>query len=146
MYPVLELAKYIVAKCIKDNNPISNLQLQKILYYIQRKYLQELKTPAYSERIEAWPFGPVVPDVYYYFCGAGAMPIWICDEPDDEVIQSIPSKERQIIDGIIESKRLLNPWDMVADTHRQGGAWESVYDGGKGNRDIIPTDKIALLG
>ena len=33
MYPVLELAKYIVVKCINDRHPISNLQLQKILYY-----------------------------------------------------------------------------------------------------------------
>lgn len=146
MYPVLELAKYIVAKCIKDNHPISNLQLQKILYYIQREFLQKLGRKAFSEGIQAWPFGPVVPDVYYYFCGAGAMPIWICDDPSEEVIQSIPPEERQIIDGIIETKRLLNPWDMVADTHRQGGAWESVYDDGRGNKTTIPTDKIALLG
>ena len=65
-YPVLELAKYIVAKCIKDECPISNLQLQKILYYIQRDFLHKLDRPAFSENIEAWPFGSVVPDVYYY--------------------------------------------------------------------------------
>ena len=57
MCPVLELSKYIVMKCIKDNHPISNLQLQKILYYIQREFLQKLGMLAFSESIEAWPFG-----------------------------------------------------------------------------------------
>lgn len=146
MYPVLELAKYVVMKCINDNCPISNMQLQKMLYCIQREYLQELGRVAYPESIEAWQFGPVIPSVYYYFSGAGAMTITLCDEPDEEVIQSIPPEERQMIDGIIESKRLLPPWDMVADTHRKGGAWESVYNEGRGNKATIPADKIALLG
>ena len=39
-YDALELAKYIVTKCIKDGCPISNLQLQKTLYFIQRQFLK----------------------------------------------------------------------------------------------------------
>ena len=146
MYPVIELAKYIVLKCIRDKCPISNLQLQKILYYIQREFLQKYSKPAFPEMIEAWPFGPVVPDVYYYFCGAGAMRIGICDEPAEEVIQSIPENERRMIDRIIETKRILNPWDMVSETHKPGGAWDSVYRGGYGNRSVIPTNQIRTLG
>ena len=41
MYSALELSKYIVTKCINDGEPISNLQLQKILYYIQRDFLRQ---------------------------------------------------------------------------------------------------------
>ena len=41
MYSALELSKYIVTKCINDGKPISNLQLQKILYYIQRDFLKQ---------------------------------------------------------------------------------------------------------
>ena len=112
MCPVLELAKYIVVKCIEDKKSISNLQLQKILYYIQREFLQKLDKPIFEENIEAWPFGPVVPEVYYYFCGAGAMCIGICDEPKKEVIQSLSNAELNMINSIIESKRVLNPWDF----------------------------------
>lgn len=146
MYPVLELAKYIVVKCIQDKCPISNLQLQKILYYIQREFLQKLDKLAFSEDVEAWPFGPVVPDVYYYFCGAGAMRIGICDNPKEDIIQSIPNEEHLLIDKIIESKRILNPWDMVSETHKPSGAWDSVYQGGYGNRSTIPISKIRSLG
>ena len=145
MYPVLELAKYIVSKCIKDRCQISNLQLQKILYYIQREFLQMFGNPAFPESIEAWPFGPVVPEVYYYFCGSGAMRIGLCDEPTEE-IQSMPEEYRRIIDSIVESKRNLNPWDMVSETHKMGGAWDSVYRGGYGNRSTISIRQIRELG
>ena len=76
MYKAIDLANYIVEKCIKDDNPITNLQLQKILYFIQKDFLKR-GTRAFSDDIEAWKFGPVVPNVYFYFCGFGAMPISI---------------------------------------------------------------------
>ena len=74
MYSAMDIARYIVDKCTNDGCPISNLQLQKILYFIQRDYLKK-DSQAYSEEIQAWQFGPVVPDVYYRYCGFGAMPI-----------------------------------------------------------------------
>lgn len=36
MYLAIDLSKYIVFKCIKDDYPISNIQLQKVLFYIQK--------------------------------------------------------------------------------------------------------------
>lgn len=63
MYAALSIARYIIDKCTKERYPISNLQLQKILYYIQREFLQQ-GMKAFPEEIEAWQFGPVVPEVY----------------------------------------------------------------------------------
>ena len=146
MCPVLELAKYIVVKCIKDKHPISNLQLQKILYYIQREFLQKLCRSAFTESIEAWQFGPVIPSVYYYFCGAGAMTITLCDEPDQSALSTFSREERAIINNIVEEKRMLNPWDMVSETHQAGGAWAKVYNGGYGNRGLMPTEEIRKFG
>ena len=72
------MAGYTVSKCINDGLPISNLQLQKILYYIQKRYLTDNKT-AFDDDFEAWQFGPVIPLVYYKYSGFGAMPIDISD-------------------------------------------------------------------
>ena len=41
MYSALTIAKYIIDKCTEENSPISNLQLQKILYYIQSEFNKE---------------------------------------------------------------------------------------------------------
>lgn len=38
MYKAMDLANYIVDKCIKDNTPITNLQLQRILYEVAPFY------------------------------------------------------------------------------------------------------------
>lgn len=74
MYRALDLANYIVDKCIKDGTPITNLQLQRILYFVQKDFLKR-GSQAFSDYIEAWWFGPVVPTVYFCFCGFDAMPI-----------------------------------------------------------------------
>ena len=52
MYAAIDLSKYIVSKCIRDDHPISNLQLQKILYYIQKDFLKKGKI-AFPDDIEA---------------------------------------------------------------------------------------------
>lgn len=139
MYSVLNIAKYIIDKCTKDRCPISNLQLQKILYYIQREYLQQ-GIYAFSEEIEAWQFGPVVPQVYRQYCGFGALPIRMRYAVDLE------SNDVNIVNSIIEKKRILNPWDMVSDTHSSGKAWDLIYREGLGDHQIIPKELIRSKG
>lgn len=140
MYSAIVLSKYIVSKCTTEDHPISNLQLQKILYYIQKDYIRR-DMLAFSDAIEAWQFGPVVPNVYYYFCGYGAMTI-------DRIFPNyeIDSLDADIIDPIIESKRVLDPWEMVAETHKPSGAWAKTYRDGLGNHNVIPISLIKSAG
>lgn len=140
MYTAIDLSKYIVLKCIQDEHPISNLQLQKILYYIQKDFLSR-DVLAFSDSIEAWQFGPVVPNVYYYYCGYGAMPISSTHE-----IYEVDSEDKSRIDAIVEEKRRLDPWTMVAETHKENSAWDQIYKNGLGNHQIIPTDLIKKVG
>lgn len=140
MYNAIELAKYVVTRCVNADNPISNLQLQKILYYIQLEFSHNGRQ-AFGDAIEAWQFGPVVPNVYYYFCGYGAMPI-----TNTYYGVSIESDDECIINPIVDKKSRLNPWDMVEETHKANGAWDQVYKNGKGNKQVIPFDLIQKAG
>lgn len=143
MYMAVQLARYIVSKCIQDGCPISNLQLQKILYYVQKEFLKSGK-PAFSDDLEAWQFGPVVPSVYYRFCGFGAMPITFFG--NNESLIEIDPADRAVIDSVVEEKRSLPPWDLVEETHKPGGAWDRVYQNGNGNHQTIPTELIKEFG
>lgn len=136
MYKAIDLANYIVDKCIKDDTPITNLQLQRILYFVQKDFLKR-GYQAFSDDIEAWRCGPVVPNVYFYFCGFGAMPISISRG-------SIPNltSDKNVIDNIVEVKRSLAPWEVAKETHKTTGAWSKVYNSGKGNQCIIPIGLI----
>lgn len=107
---------------------------------MQKDFLDRGKL-AFYEDIEAWQFGPVVTNVYYYYCGNGASPIDI-KLPIKEV--TLPDISR--INDIVEAKRVLMPWDLVAETHKQGGAWAKVYNNGLGNCRVIPTKLIKELG
>lgn len=140
MYKAIDLSKYIVTKCIVDGCAISNLQLQKILYYVQKDFLQR-NCVAFSDDIEAWQFGPVVPVVYYKFCGFGAMPITNTFE-----VGGIASSDLQAIEYVVDAKKFLDPWDLVADTHKKNGAWDKIYQNGLGNHNIIPLSLIKAEG
>lgn len=139
MYKAMDLANYIVGKCIKDNVPITNLQLQRILYFVQKDFLKR-GSQAFSDDIEAWDFGPVVPNVYFYFCGFGAMPISISRDTVPNL-----STGKDVIDIIVETKRNLTPWTTAKEIHKTTGAWSKVYNNGKGSHHIIPVGLIKEL-
>lgn len=139
MYSALNIAKYIIDKCTKARYPISNLQLQKILYYIQREFLRQ-GTNAFPEEIEAWQFGPVVPEVYKQYCGFGALPIRM------KYSVELKLNDANIINFIIEKKRKLKPWDLVSDTHSSGKAWDLIFRDGLGDHQIIPKELIKSKG
>ena len=59
MYKAIDVAKYVVQKCIDLGHPITNVQLQQLLAYIHQDWLDEglLVFPDYIE-IEyrgSWP-------------------------------------------------------------------------------------------
>lgn len=139
VYSAVDLSKYIVTLCVNEDSPITNLQLQKILYYIQKDYLDR-GDAAFSDPIEAWKFGPVVREAYYYFCGYGAMPIF------SKYDITIKDEDKTFIDPIVRKKRALDPWDLVGDTHKPGKAWATVFDGGLGNKKIISNTLIRNNG
>lgn len=64
-YKALDIANKIISKTdLEHGDTISNLKLQKILYYQQGFHLAYFGTPLFEEDIVAWQYGPVVPSVY----------------------------------------------------------------------------------
>lgn len=73
---VSAVARYIINCAERDGHPISNLKLQKVLYFLWKRYYW--KTGAYlfeDDHFFAWKFGPVIPSVYYEYFMFGAYPI-----------------------------------------------------------------------
>lgn len=122
MYNVIEVAKYVISYCMSMGTPVSNLQLQKILYYLQVYFLRR-GFSLFEADFYAWQHGPVVPEVYYMFSGYGA-----------SSIQNVYSTEldqgtQANILPIIEKLRLLDPWSLVHMTHAIDQPWDRVFNG-----------------
>ena len=56
----------------EDSEYITNLKLQKLLYYAQGHYLAEQNTPLFNENFLAWEHGPVIRKIYDKYKTNGA--------------------------------------------------------------------------
>ena len=136
---VNELAHYIVDKCSNDGKPVSNLQLQKMLYFLQSVYCSATNGELlFEDEFEAWPYGPVIRSVYREFSIYGG------DTIDERypVELEMPPEIKAFIDQGIEVLRDKSPWDLVKTSHAPGSPWDRVYRDGKGCRDVIPNSMI----
>jgi|SRR6267154_838676 len=61
------VAERIISLSYEKQSPISNLKLQKLLYYSQAWCLAFQRKSLFDEEIEAWVHGPVVPAVFRYY-------------------------------------------------------------------------------
>ena len=51
----IDIARYIVQKNAEEDNAITNLKLQKILYYVQGYSFKQLGEAAFDDPIYKWP-------------------------------------------------------------------------------------------
>jgi len=66
--PVIEVAHRVIAECDADmGDIISNLKLQKMLYYLQGYFIAVFDKKLFQEPIVAWQYGPVVETAYHHF-------------------------------------------------------------------------------
>lgn len=130
------IAKYIIAKCYSLSNPISNLKLQKMLYFTWVDYYKKTSSTLFYNEICAWQLGPVVPDVYYEYCSYGGRPI--CND----YYSSISGNDSVILDEIVKNYINVPASILVNKTHRPGSAWDIIFNHGIGNRDTIPFSLI----
>lgn len=135
-YNANDIAHYIISECYRRNKPISNLKLQKMLYFAWVEYYKETSTPLFYDYICAWQLGPVVPDVYYEYCSYGGRPI--CELN----FTNIDEVDSEILDRAIDKYIDKSASTLVNKTHAQGTAWDIIFDGGNGNREIIPFSLI----
>ena len=127
MYKASDIAKYVVQMCCEKDKPISNLQLQKILYYVQGYFFKKFKECAFDEKIYNWTYGPVVPDVYFEYNIYGGQKI--NDVLDDESPVSLmyASKEhRRCIENVVTECLKYSAGALVSKTHSEDPWHDSI--------------------
>jgi uncharacterized phage-associated protein len=74
--PSHKFAKYFISLVDEEaGDSISNLKLQKLLYYAQGFHLAIYDKPLFPEAIKKWAHGPVVPQIYHLYKEHGSNPI-----------------------------------------------------------------------
>ncbi len=115
MKSALTIAKAILKLSEPEvGDTISNLKLQKLLYYVQGFHLAIHGKPLFEEDILAWEHGPVVKEVYRAFSqhGSNAIPV-----PDEEV--DLTQKEKDLITEVWKVYGQFSAWRLRDMTHSE---------------------------
>lgn len=123
-----DVANYIIGLPEKLNNGVlmSNLRIQRVLYFVQLFYLRDTGTVFFADDIEAWKYGPVVPTVYKNFSVFGAMPIMILQQDWEAAKKAISQEDQAFIDSVLEKTKGFKYYQLI-DITRNHRAWISSY-------------------
>lgn len=136
-YDAMEVARFILTECFKKNVLISNLKLQKMLYYVWVDFYKMTERKLFFDEFCAWQLGPVVPSVYYEYCSYAGRPISVYYEN-----MIIEDYDRKLLQSIVFKYAQISANRLVSMTHQHGSAWDEVYREGLGNRCVIPFELI----
>ena len=106
-YTANQVADAIIAFGNDHGDYVSNLRLQRLLYYMQGWYLADHEEPLFDDRIEAWLNGPVVPTVFRRFKPFAHRPLEVPVTYDD-----IPPALLEQVQDIWEGYGHLSSYDM----------------------------------
>ena len=136
-YKASDIAHYFVKKASGiDENDLTNLKLQKLLYFAQGTYLAKEKRRLFEDQIEAWKLGPVVKSVYNTFKQCGSFPISVFDIKYKA--RPLTGETEKFLDKIWDKWGKYSARYLVDETHKSGTPWRDSYIDG-GNNPI--TDK-----
>lgn len=153
MYSSLFIASKFIQLGIDQGQPITPMKLQKLLYMAQGIHLATYDKPLLNEPIQAWSYGPVVPDVYHSFKQWGNTPITAYPsfylKIGDQVytdMNSIDTDAARTIGQTWETARGYNAIQLSGWSHKAGSPWAESYNGptsrGSGVSASIPNERI----
>lgn len=131
-----QISNYLIS--LTQNNPeenLTNMKLQKILYYLQGYHLAIYNEELFDDEIEAWKYGPVVCQEYHTFKGYGNNSIIVPEHNDS--FDYLDELTKKFINKVYSYFRQFSPIKLMELTHEES-PWLNSY----GKSQII--DKVSL--
>lgn len=143
MYDVRTIAEWFLAYNEKvrnfddeDTDMISNLKLQKLLYYAQGAFLAIKDVRLFDEPILAWMHGPVVESMYQKYKSNGARGIAPDENFENNVVNDINKEDKSLLVDVYETFGKYSAWGLRQMTHEES-PWQETEQG-----EEIPCHKI----
>lgn len=140
MLRAIDVANFFINLFGQDeDNDLTNMKINKLLYYAQGHSYERLNRALFNDAIEAWQNGPVVNGVYQNLKDYGKQPVsfpigsYNSDNYSDDEIELLLDIAREY--GKYSAGKLRNM------THEQGTPWQTNYDGSF--HKPIPSEEIA---
>lgn len=111
MLTCFDIADYFIHLANETGSFVSNLKLQKLVYYAQAWHLAFFEDPLFVEEFEAWVHGPVVPDLYHNYKHFGWQPI------NEDVEPELPDSVWEFLDDVADEYFGCDAYDLKKMTH-----------------------------
>ena len=125
-YSALDIANYFLFKAGQEEELLSNLKLQKLVYYAQGIHLAYYGKPIFKDVIKAWTFGPVIPTLYNAYKEHGASGISV---PESFNPKNIDKKMRDFLDEIYKVFGQFSAGRLSDFTHTDQ-CWKDAHPNG----------------
>jgi uncharacterized phage-associated protein len=135
---IFEATKFLVFNAEASEDDMTNMRLNKLLYFAHGIHLANYGEPLFEEPVEAWTFGPVFPDIYHRFNKFGRMPIMLEDNSYDR--SKFSDLEYASLLDAISVFGIYATSVLVEISHNKGGAWDRIMKLKCG--DTIPNSLI----
>lgn len=118
---------YLINKFTEKEIPVTQLQVQKIMYFFEAYYMCEKKVDKlYECNFNAWTFGPVAIPLHKAYKAFEGRPI-ILTEEQINIGNNISEDKRKILDYIFEVFGKMTPAQLVNLTHMKGSPWYNKW-------------------
>src|SRR5688572_21249914 len=153
MHDGRKIANLLLSEFDSTRFEVTNLKLNKVLFYVHAFHLVRRGRPLIKNHFEAWEHGPVIRVVYHEFKVFGGSPItklarYLNYETGEEEIIGFGDVEpsaRDFIRGVATHYMQFTGSQLRELTHKPGGPWHQVYTSlpeTRGLRDRIPNELI----
>ncbi|TQI75517.1 putative phage-associated protein [Bosea sp. AK1] len=131
------VANYVLDFCDKQNRALTNLGLQKVVYFCHVWSLLDLGRPLIKHSFEAWEYGPVLPYLYREFKAFDRSPISgraFQLDPRNGTRQVVryqfDSETEAFLASIVGFYTRLSAGALVQLSHVEGGPWYEAWNHG----------------
>ncbi len=129
------VARWFVEWAHSNEADLSNLKLQKLLYFAQGEYLARTGGhPLFADRIDAWQHGPVVKEIYHDYKSFGTGDV----TPDDShpfEWDDVDDETAQFLIQVWNTYGGFGAWRLRNITHEQP-PWRDVFEPNRPNIEI----------
>ena len=140
MDPTALVANTVIKRSLEKGYEITSVKLQKLVYFLFKRYLQVNKRLLFKEPFEVWEKGPVVPSIYEKF-SSGSRGKRIEQYKQDGSIFIVNPDNLDFykaLDFVILTYGDWSAEELSEATHVEGGAWHLALK--KNNRYIFVED------
>lgn len=136
------VANELLRRAHERGRDVTPMQVLKLAYYCHAWMLGLYHRPLLQQPVEAWRYGPVVPEIYHSLRRYGGEPI---RRPIDLAVDGIDehdydASETNIVDQVSEKYGHLSGIELSRMTHAPGTPWHQIWT--KYGRNAVIPDPI----